>query len=388
MATNDRLPPIAAEKMTAEQKKAAEEFEAGRGYAVSGPFAVMLRSPEVMLRAKAMGDYLRFRNVLPKRVSEMVILITAREWTQQFEWATTTSIALEAGLAKADHRGHRRRPPSRRHGRGRGRGLRLLDRAASSAAASATRPMRGRWQLFGEQGIIDLIGVNGYYSFIAMMMNVARTPARHRRRPAAEALPGLIDGRPTPPPTALPGWRRCCKAQQGKGPAPVEKWNPPYCGDIGMKIRADGVWIYGGTPIGRMPLVKLFAGVLRKDADGKHYLVTPPRKSTWTSRTPRSWPSRWRCRAAGASSASSSAPTSTTSSRPARSIRCASPSEPGSQGLKPYLLVRGRLEALVTRALYYDLSSWPSRRRARALGLWSGGRVLCDAAVVPMQPAP
>src|SRR6476620_2065002 len=74
------------------------------------------------------------------------------------------------------------------------------------------------------------------------------------------------------------GLEQLLKAQQGKGPAPVEKWNPPYCGDIGMKIRADGVWIYGGSPIGRMPLVKLFAGVLRKDADGKHYLVTPVEK--------------------------------------------------------------------------------------------------------------
>jgi hypothetical protein len=63
-----------------------------------------------------------------------------------------------------------------------------------------------------------------------------------------------------------------------QGSGAVEKWNPPYCGDIGMKIRADGVWIYGGTPIGRMPLVKLFAGVLRKDADGRHYLVTPVEK--------------------------------------------------------------------------------------------------------------
>ena len=61
----------------------------------------MLRSPEVMLRAKAMGDYLRFRNVLPKRVSEMVILITAREWTQQYEWAYHYGFALEAGLAKS-----------------------------------------------------------------------------------------------------------------------------------------------------------------------------------------------------------------------------------------------------------------------------------------------
>ena len=78
VATDDRMPPIPAEKMTPEQKKAAEEFAAGSGYSARGPFAVMLRSPEVMLRAKAMGDYLRFRNVLPKRVSEMVILITAR----------------------------------------------------------------------------------------------------------------------------------------------------------------------------------------------------------------------------------------------------------------------------------------------------------------------
>ena len=130
MATDDRLPPIAAEKMTAEQKKAAEEFAAGRGYSARGPFAVMLRSPEVMLRAKAMGDYLRFRNVLPKRVSEMVILITAREWTQQYEWAYHYGFALEAGLAKADHRGHRRGPPARGHGGGRGGGLRLLHRAA------------------------------------------------------------------------------------------------------------------------------------------------------------------------------------------------------------------------------------------------------------------
>ena len=101
MATEDRMPPIAAEKMTADQKKAAEEFAAGRGYSARGPFAVMLRSPEVMLRAKAMGDYLRFRNVLPKRVSEMVILITAREWTQQYEWAYHYGFALQEGLAKA-----------------------------------------------------------------------------------------------------------------------------------------------------------------------------------------------------------------------------------------------------------------------------------------------
>jgi hypothetical protein len=75
--------------------------------------------------------------------------------------------------------------------------------------------------------------------------------------------------------TRISGLEALLKAQGGKGPAPVEKWNPPYCGDIGMAIRGDGVWMYQGSPIGRMPLVKLFASVLRKDADGRHYLVTP-----------------------------------------------------------------------------------------------------------------
>ena len=63
----------------------------------------------------------------------------------------------------------------------------------------------------------------------------------------------------------IAGLEALLKSQGGKGPAPVEQWDPPYCGDIGMKIRADGVWIYGGTPIGRMPLVKLFASILRKE---------------------------------------------------------------------------------------------------------------------------
>ncbi len=61
-------------------------------------------------------------------------------------------------------------------------------------------------------------------------------------------------------------------------PPPVHLWNPPYCGDIGMEIRADGMWWYQGTPIGRPALVRLFSRILRRDDDGKHYLVTPVEK--------------------------------------------------------------------------------------------------------------
>ncbi|TIQ00392.1 MAG: DUF1285 domain-containing protein, partial [Mesorhizobium sp.] len=64
-------------------------------------------------------------------------------------------------------------------------------------------------------------------------------------------------------------------ARAGKGPAPVERWNPAFCGDLDMEIRQDGTWFYQGTPIGRMPLVQLFSSVLRKDEDGRTYLVTP-----------------------------------------------------------------------------------------------------------------
>src|SRR6516164_6970414 len=80
------------------QKKAADAFAQGRGYAVRGPFVPLMRSPEVMLRAKAMGDYLRFKSTLGPRLNEMVILITAREWTQQYEWNAHYPAAMKAGL--------------------------------------------------------------------------------------------------------------------------------------------------------------------------------------------------------------------------------------------------------------------------------------------------
>ena len=172
----ERLPPIASAALDEEQQKAAEEFQEGRGYAVHGPFAVMLRSPEVMLRAKAMGDYLRFRNVLPRRVSEMVILVTAREWTQQFEWTYHYLHAMEAGLARevADAIGEGRRPPNMAEDETAAYDFAIeLHHHKGVSDATYARAVA----LFGERGVIDLTGICGYYSFLAMMMNVARTPA-------------------------------------------------------------------------------------------------------------------------------------------------------------------------------------------------------------------
>jgi len=170
----DRMPEIPADKMTDAQKKAASEFSEGRGYAVRGPFAAMLRSPEVMLRAKAMGDYVRFKTTIPERLNELAIIITARQWTQNYEWRAHRPLAEKAGLrpeiAQAIAEG--RRPTSMAEDE-----EIVYDFSMelhSNKSVSDTTYKRAL-DKFGEQGIIDLTAANAYYTFNAMMLNVART---------------------------------------------------------------------------------------------------------------------------------------------------------------------------------------------------------------------
>lgn len=171
----------------------------------------------------------------------------------------------------------------------------------------------------------------------------------------------------------IAGLEALLTARGGKGPAPVEKWNPPYCGDIGMKICADGVWLYRGSPIGRMPLVKLFAGVLRKDADGKHYLVTPAEKVDVAVADAPFLAVEMEVQGKGRdqSLVFRTNVDDIVTAGPAHPLRFAK--EEKSGGLKPYLLVRGRLEALVTRALCYDLVELAEEEEDGSLTLWSGG---------------
>jgi 4-carboxymuconolactone decarboxylase len=171
----DRMPEIPADKMTEAQKKAVAEFVAGRGTPPIGPFIPLLRSPEVMLRAKAMGDYLRFKNVLPPKLSELAILITARQWTQQFEWGVHSSIAVKAGInpetVKAIAEGRRPTVMSEEEATVYDFCTELHHNKSVSDAIYAKALAK-----FGEQGIIDMVGINGYYTFLSMVMNVARTP--------------------------------------------------------------------------------------------------------------------------------------------------------------------------------------------------------------------
>lgn len=180
----ERMPAIPADKMTEAQKAAAATFAEGRGYAVRGPFMALLRSPEVMLRAKAMGDYLRFKSSIPPRLNEMAILVTARQWGQSYEWHAHRPLAEQGGLspAIADAIADGRRPE----------GLSIEEAAVYDFASElhankcVTDATYARvLALFGEQGVIDLTAVNGYYSLIAMVLNVARTAL------PAGATPGL-----------------------------------------------------------------------------------------------------------------------------------------------------------------------------------------------------
>jgi uncharacterized protein len=151
---------------------------------------------------------------------------------------------------------------------------------------------------------------------------------------------------------------------------PVDQWNPTHCGDIGMEILADGTWKHEGTRITREALVRLFASILRKDEDGQTYLVTPGEKIVVhvedapfvTIRVDR----------AGEGTEQTLVFTTNVGdvvqAGPAHPLRIAT----CGGAPRPYVLVRGRLEARILRAPFYELVDWAEPRDGR-LGVWSGG---------------
>jgi 4-carboxymuconolactone decarboxylase len=186
--SRERMPAIPAEKMTDEQKAAAATFAEGRGYAVRGPFMPLLRSPEVMLRAKAMGDYLRFKSTIEPRLNELAIIVTARFWSQPYEWHAHRPLAEKGGLRPeiADAVADGRRPEAM-----------SIDEAAvydfavelhQNKCVSDHTYARAK-ALFGEKGVIDLTAVCGYYTLIAMVLNVARVELPAGAKPGVEPYP-------------------------------------------------------------------------------------------------------------------------------------------------------------------------------------------------------
>ena len=185
----DRMPPIPDDEMTPEQAAAVEEFKRARDTTrFGGPFVPLLRSPEMLSRARNVGDYVRFNSVLPPRLSEFVILITARHWTQNYEWSAHAPIAEREGLdpkiiaAIADGR----RPASMAEDE-----AVLYDFCTELLHThGVSDPTYARMlSQYEEIGVIDTIGIMGYYSMLAMVMNTARTPLRDGAPPPLPSFP-------------------------------------------------------------------------------------------------------------------------------------------------------------------------------------------------------
>ncbi len=171
-----RLPEIPIDQYTAEQKQAAQEFEAARKKAPWGPFAMLMYSPQLMNNARAMGDYLRYNSAFDSALSEFAILITAREWSQDYEWSVHYPIAIKAGLKPeiAQSLKEGRRPDSMSEDQSIVYDFTIeLQRNKQVSDTTFARTEKR----FGKKAAVDLAGIAGYYTFLAMEMNMARRPA-------------------------------------------------------------------------------------------------------------------------------------------------------------------------------------------------------------------
>ena len=184
----ERMPPLAEDEMTEEQAASVAALVEARGYGPRGPWVPLLRSPEVMTRARAMGDYLRYNTSLEPRLSEFLILLTAREWTQQYEWYAHHDIALEAGISSeiVEAIADGRRPDGMAEDHAVLYALFIeLNHTKHVSDGTYARAI----EIFGERGVMDTIGVIGYYTLLAMVMNTARTPTPDNAVIPLEPLP-------------------------------------------------------------------------------------------------------------------------------------------------------------------------------------------------------
>jgi len=186
--TRERMSTIAPETMTDAQRKAAEEVASGPRGSVRGPFNVMLRSPELMSPLQKVGEYLRYRSALDRRIAEMATLIAARHWTQNYEWSAHHPLALKAGLKAeiADAIAEGRRPA----GMAQDEEIvyDLLTETLQNKSVSDVTYERAVKQ-FGERNVVDLVALAGYYALLGMLMNVARTDLPEGQTPGMPHFP-------------------------------------------------------------------------------------------------------------------------------------------------------------------------------------------------------
>jgi len=170
-----RFPVIPPEQYTPAQREAAARLVAGPRGEVRGPFVPLLYSPELLDRGQRLGEYLRYGCAVPEDLREFAILVAARHWRQEYEWHAHAPLAVRAGVAQSvvDALALGREPagisPELEVVYRFCRAVHETGRVDDGLFASAR-------QLLGENGVVDLVGLCGYYAMLAMVLNVARTP--------------------------------------------------------------------------------------------------------------------------------------------------------------------------------------------------------------------
>lgn len=187
--TGERMAPIPLDRMSEAQRKIANDIMSGPRGGMRGPFNAWLRSPELADRLQKVGEYLRFHTSLDKRVNEMAIIMTAQHWGSQYEWFAHAPLALKAGL-----------DPSIVAAIGAGKKPEKMKDDEAIVWEFTTQLRRDHavddetyakaLEKFGEQGVMDLIAVNGYYDVVSMTLNVARVMP-----PEGEEMPFKQAGR-------------------------------------------------------------------------------------------------------------------------------------------------------------------------------------------------
>ena len=187
VGAQDRMPPLPTDALTEQQAQALANFVAARGQP-TGPWIALLRSPELMTRTRGLSDYLRFESVLPGWLREFVILMTARQWGQSYEWNAHYPLAIDEGLSPqmAQAIAEGRRPEG------------MVDeeeilydfcmelhRNHSVSDATYDRAV----SRFGEQGVIEAVSLMGYYTMISMILNTSRAPLPAGATPALAPFP-------------------------------------------------------------------------------------------------------------------------------------------------------------------------------------------------------
>lgn len=184
----ERFPAIPPEQWSEEQKKVAAVIASGPRGEVRGPFLALLRSPGLAHTVQQVGEYLRFKCPLDRRIAEMATLMAARHWTQQYEWQSHYKHAMKAGLdpAVAEAIAEGRRPHNMAQDEAALHDM-LTEVLHNQCVCDATYE-RARAE-FGEQGVIELIAVAGYYAMLAMILNVGRKALPAGQEPMLPRFP-------------------------------------------------------------------------------------------------------------------------------------------------------------------------------------------------------